>query len=209
MIRPEGMTGAAFGAASDGDARLDLDARNRLSAELGISADWATVSQVHGDTAVEARNPGPQGEADALLTSVVGLPLVIATADCVPVILEGGNGVGVVHAGWRGLAAGVITEAREAAGAIGIVLERAAIGPSVGPCCYEVGPEVIAQLGDFEATTDAGTTSIDLVAAARHQLEGLEIWESDSCTKSDRRFHSHRRDGTPNRQVTVAWLPSA
>ncbi|MDH3425530.1 MAG: polyphenol oxidase family protein [Acidimicrobiia bacterium] len=209
MIRPQGLKGAAFGAASDGDARIESNSRVRISRQLGISAEWATISQIHGSVAVEARNPGPQGEADALLTSVVDLPLAIGSADCVPVVLEGDNGVAVVHAGWRGIVAGVITEARAAAVATGVALERAAIGPAIGPCCYEVGPEVVEQLPQFEAESEGGAPSIDLFAAARHQLEGLQIWESEFCTMSDRRYHSHRRDATPDRQVTVAWLPLA
>ena len=90
---------------------------------------------------------------------------------------------------------------------IGDTPRRAAIGPSIGPCCYEVGEEVRAAIGEFSATTTLGAPSVDLWAASEAQLAGLAIWRADRCTFTDGGFWSYRRDGTPNRQIAVAWVP--
>ena len=102
---------------------------------------------VDGSTVLAVTAPGPAGEADALFTAEPGLPLVVATADCAPIVLEGPDVVAVVHAGWRGAVAGVVPAALEAIAEAGHVIERAAIGPTIGACCYEVGPEVADRLG--------------------------------------------------------------
>lgn len=208
MIRPDGFRGAAFGDASDGDARRDASTRNRLSSRLGISEHWASLRQVHGVAVLEVTGPGDQGEADAAWTAVPGLPLVIATADCLPVILEGDRAVGVAHAGWRGAAAGVVGALRQAMEEAGMPPARAAIGPGIGACCFEVGPEVAARFPGHESETDRGMVSVDLAAAVSDALVGLEVWRSPDCTMGDDRYRSHRRDGTPERQVAIAWLPA-
>ncbi len=209
MIRPPGFTGAAFGTAADGDGRADEDARKRISAQLGIPDQWAWPRQVHGGTVLRAGRPGDQGEGDAIWTTAARLPAAVATADCFPVIVEAPGAVGVVHAGWRGVVAGVATRARDALDALGAPVERAAIGPGIGPCCYEVGPDVSGPLGDHLATTTWGTRSVDLAAAVAAQLPGIEVWRAGRCTRCDPAFHSYRRDRTAARQVAVGWLPSA
>lgn len=160
------------------------------------------MHQVHGGVVLQVARPGPAGEADALLTDEPGLPLAVRTADCVPVIIHADTAVAVVHAGWRGLAAGVIANALEA------LAEhhprRAAIGPSIGPCCYEVGPEVIEAL-EAPATTTWGTASVDLWSAAERQLPNIEVWRADLCTRCEASFHSFRESGTDLRQTTVGW----
>lgn len=209
MIRPDGMVGAAFGTAVDGDGRFDSLSRSNIASALGISVDWATMDQVHGSDVVVVDQPGPQGTADAMFTSISDLPLVVAAADCVPVAVEGDGVAAVVHAGWRGMASGIIAGLRRAVADAGFTLARAAIGPSVGPCCYEVGPEVAAVLTGHEARTNQGTLSVDLWGAARGQLDGLDIWVAEICTMCGDGFHSHRADGTAERQIALAWLPSA
>lgn len=208
MIRPEGFRGAAFGDASDGDARRDPEARSLISTSLGISDRWAWLRQVHGADVVPVDEPGDQGEADAAYTTVPGLPIAVSTADCLPVILEGDRAVGVAHAGWRGAAAGVVGMLRRAMEEAGVPPTRAAVGPGIRPCCFEVGPEVAERFPGHTSETDWGTRSVDLPAAVAADLEGLEVWVSSDCTRGDARYHSHRRDGTPERQVTVAWLPA-
>jgi hypothetical protein len=84
---------------------------------------------------------------------------------------------------------------------------RAAIGPGIGPCCFEVGEEVAGGLDRFRAQTTWGTTSVDLGSAIRSELPGIEIWSADSCTLHDRDWFSYRRDQTSARQATVGWLP--
>ncbi|HSM01911.1 MAG TPA: polyphenol oxidase family protein [Acidimicrobiia bacterium] len=208
MIRPEGFRGVAFGDASDGDARQDPGARSRISASLGISDRWAWLRQVHGAGVAAVTGPGDGGEADAAFTVVPGLPIAVSTADCLPVMLEGDGAVGVAHAGWRGAAAGVVRAVRRAMENAGVPPSRAAIGPGIGPCCFEVGSEVADRFPGHASETGWGTLSVDLPAAVAADLEGLRIWMSRDCTRGDDRFHSYRRDGTSARQVAIAWLPA-
>jgi YfiH family protein len=207
MIRPPEFRGAAFGAAADGDARKSLAARHSIAEALDIPDAWAWVNQVHGNDVVRAERAGLVGSADALFATHPGIPLMVATADCVPVIIEAPDAVAVVHAGWRGTVAGVV------AGTIAVLQreghrpDRAAIGPAIGPCCYEVGSDVADRLHDFRSTTRAGTRSVDLPRAVAAQLVGLEVWQSGLCTHHDVDFHSYRRNATSQRQVAVAWMP--
>lgn len=207
MIRPEGFRGAAFGTAADGDPRTDPGRLAAMASALGISAEWATISQIHGDVVLVAEVPGHLGEGDAIVTAVPDLPIVVATADCVPVIVEAEGAVAVVHAGWRGLGAGTIAAALGRLRALGHEPSRAAVGPAVGPCCYEVGADVADRFGAFTTTTTWGTPSVDLGAAAEAQLAGLAVWRSGRCTLTDPDLHSHRQNGTSSRQVAVAWVP--
>ncbi len=207
MIRPEGFRGAAFGTLREGDARIDAAARGRFAARLGISDEWAYLTQVHGDGVRAVTAAGLQGDGDAMFTTT-SIPLAVGTADCVPVILEGPDVVAVIHAGWRGAAAGVIRAALEAIRDAGLVVERAAIGPAISPSCYEVGDEVAAHFPGFVTTTRWGSPSIDLPAVVADQLGEVSIWRSPTCTFTDERFASYRQNRTELRQVTVAWLPA-
>ncbi|MDJ0960187.1 MAG: polyphenol oxidase family protein [Acidimicrobiia bacterium] len=207
MIRPDGFRGAAFGTLRDGDARVDASGRSRLAARLGIPGDWAFLTQVHGDVVHHVTTPGLQGDGDAMFTTT-SIPIAVATADCVPVILEGPGVVAVVHAGWRGAVAGVVGATLDAIRDAGLRVDRAAIGPAISPDCYEVGDEVADQLPAFVAKTRWGTQSIDLPAAVSDQLGDLPVWRSSTCTYTDERFASYRQNRTDLRQVAVAWLPS-
>ena len=204
MIRPPGMRGTAFSSPNDGDMRAATANRTRFSRGLGISDRWATARQVHGSEVLEAEAAGSLGDGDGLFTSTVGLPLAVFVADCVPVVLEADGAVGVAHAGWRGLAAGVVTATRERMIGRGFVPLRAAIGPSIGPCCYEVGHDVSQRLAGFRAETTWGTSSVDLWSAAEAQLEGMEVIRTDLCTMHTGSF-SHRRSATSDRLAAVAW----
>ncbi len=207
MIRPDGFRGAAFGTVAAGDARYDRQSRRAVSKALGISSHWATVTQVHGARVVEAESAGALGEADAIFTLGTGLPLSIATADCVPVIIEGAEVAAVVHVGWRGAAAGVVDEVLSALDARGATPERAAIGPAIGPCCYEVGDEVAGQIPGHASRTSWGSVSVDLAGFVAERLSPLRTWRSDRCTYTAADLYSYRRDRTRKRQVAVAWLP--
>jgi YfiH family protein len=209
MIRPPGLSGAAFGSAVHGNGRDDPEARSRISALLGIPDAWAWMGQVHGASVIRARRPGRLGEGDAAFTTVAGLPLVVATADCLPVVLEGRGGVGIAHAGWRGVVGGVVEALRGAMTAAGVPPTRAAIGPGIGPCCFEVGPDVAARFaGHRVVSTLWGTESVHLSGAVRDRLAGLEVWAADECTMCNPEYRSYRRDATEERQVGVAWLRS-
>lgn len=204
MISP--FPGAAFTTAADGDQRSDDAARRRTAAALGIAGSWATVRQVHGAAVVEARGPGDQGEADALFTRRAGLPLAVFTADCLGVVVAADRGMGVAHAGWRGLAAGVVEALVGAMEAAGLEPQRAAIGPSIGPCCYEVGTVVATRFPTRLAETTWGTRSVDLAGAAVDALAGLPVVAVGACTLHAPGSFSHRRDATTARMAAIGWL---
>lgn len=208
MIRPPGFAGAVFGTTDIGDLRTDALRRTAFSNELGIASDWAFANQVHGATVVVATAPGNQGDADAIVTASPGLPVAVATADCVPVIIEAATAVAVVHAGWRGAAAGVVPAALLSLEDRGHEAQRAAIGPAIGPCCYEVGSEVTMLFPGYESRTNWGTDSVDIPGFIHSQLAALEVWRSDECTYTSGRLFSWRRDATEERQMAVAWLPT-
>ena len=210
MIQPPVPTksgsGVAFSDASDGDVRGDDTRRAALARRLGISDRWATLTQVHGSKVVEVDRPGDHGEADAMFTSIAGLPLAIFTADCAGVVVRAPGAVGVAHAGWRGAATRVAEALLTAMRGAGFEPASAAIGPAVGPCCLEVGPEVSARFDGFTARTSWDSESIDLGKAITAQLDGLEIWAASRCTLHEPGWFSHRRDGTLARMATIAWL---
>jgi YfiH family protein len=173
------------------------------------------VVQVHGRRVVRVTAAGdaPLGEADALVCDVPGVAIGIVTADCLPVLVATPSGaVAAAHAGWRGLAAGVLHAAVEALDAIAPDVDRAVavIGPHIGACCYEVDAPVVRALADrFGDTLDAALAparpshfDLDLAALAAVDLERAGIPArgiaalSNACTACDReRLHSYRRDG--------------
>jgi YfiH family protein len=194
-------------------AEYGLEARERLREQLGV--DWlARTYQVHGTT-VQLIRDGAQGEddveADGQATSQRCVGALVLTADCLPVALGTSNAVAMVHAGWRGLAAGVLEEGvraiEELANADEIV---AIIGPGAGPCCYEVGGEVHAVFGGDHSGDHSAGRHIDLKAIARDRLLAAgvsEVQDIAACTICDERFFSYRREGVrAGRQGGVAWL---
>ena len=199
----------------------DAVTRNRDLLQAQIAGGMAMVRQVHGarvvqrDDPTQVSGPAPAGdldEADGQVTSRPGIAPVVLTADCLPVVVAGGGAVAVLHAGWRGLADGVleagVAQVRMLAGR-----ERlsAAIGPGAGGCCYEVGEEVRVRFAAYEKASQ-GDGKLDLKAIAREQLRraGVErIHDVGLCTmcSSPSLFFSHRRDrGVTGRQAGVAWL---
>lgn len=209
MIRPPGFRGTAFLMADDGDPRHDIAARDSMAKRLGLPDTWAFPTQVHGASVVEATGGGRLGDADAVFTRTSAVAVAVATADCVPVVLEGTQGAAVIHAGWRGAITGVVPATLERLSQSGVTVDRAAIGPSIGPCCYEVGADVAAQFGDHVATTRRGSVSVDIAGLLTSQLVGIDVWRSDVCTFDHADYHSYRATGTRERQVAVAWLPAA
>jgi copper oxidase (laccase) domain-containing protein len=113
----------------------------------------------------------------------------------------------IVHAGWRGVVAGVVRQAVHVMEAKGDRACGAVIGPHIGPCCYEVGPDVVDAIGGHGAMTKSGRPSVDLGAAVREQLGGIDVEDTGMCTMHEPRFHSYRQDATKQRQVAVAWIP--
>ena len=207
MNLPPGVDGVAFTDGADGDQRNDLTARSAVSSWLGISRRWATVRQVHGTMVRRATTPGEIDEADALWTDVPGLPLAVFTADCFGVALKAESAVGVAHAGWRGAVEGVVAVLRQEMTARGHEPKQAALGPGIGPCCFEVGAEVAERFPQDHAETSWGATSVDLVASIRRQLEGVEVWVSGACTMHHPGLFSHRENRTLLRHATIVWIP--
>ncbi len=151
-------------------------------------------------------------DADGHATAARGIGAVVLAADCLPVALGGGRGVAMLHAGWRGLAAGVLEQGvralREIGGRGPLV---AAIGPGAGVCCYEVGPEVHAAFAAHDASSPFREDDrLDLRAIARERLLAAgvgTVLDVQACTICDERFFSHRRQGgQAGRQAGVAWL---
>lgn len=204
MIRPR--PGVALTDAADGDVKGDLEVRRRVSASLGVSSEWAWVHQQHGSAVLAVATPGPAGDADALFTTTPGLPLAVFGADCLVIVVGGKGGIGVAHAGWRGLAEGVVSSLVLAMRGAGIDPSWATLGPAAGTCCYEVGAEVAGRFPAQTRRTTEGATFLDLADAATAQLKGLAVWNWDRCTVHDLQFFSHRRDRTERRQAALGWL---
>jgi len=159
----------------------------------------ATLRQVHSAMPLVADEPGCAGEGDALMTNRRGLAVSVRTADCLPILIADPQArvVAAIHAGWRGTAAGIVRRTvEEMTGKFGTDPSglRAAIGPGIGVCCYQVGDEVARQFGL------SGPILLDLAAENRRQLveaglAGAHIDLLNRCTFCDpARFHSYRRD---------------
>jgi polyphenol oxidase len=217
------------------DPRRALANRRRVATVLGLAGrPWALARQVHSATVLRVEagrlGPGPPegkpplGDGDGLVTADPGVVLAVLTADCAPVLLAdpAARVVGAVHAGWRGLAAGVVEAGVAAMAELGA--DPAAclglIGPAVGGCCYEVGPDVREAVGDRYpaalATTRDGRPALDPAAGAAQALEraGLEaanLRVAGECTVDlPERFFSHRRDhGVTGRQAGIIALGGA
>lgn len=163
-------------------------------------AGLATLKQVHSATCVPAEGrSGVLGEGDALLEDTPGAVVAVKTADCIPILLvdPAHRAVAAVHAGWRGTAAGIAPKAAAAMqarfGSDPAAL-HAAIGPGIGPCCYEVGPEVAAQF-DGQGRQHLDLPGINRRRLAEIGIPAARIYVSDLCTmcRPDE-FHSFRRD---------------
>ncbi len=192
----------------------DASRRRILRAAAGRPLDLAWLEQVHSARVREAR-PGPCGRGDALVTRRTGLALAVAAADCVPVVVAGPGRLAAIHAGWRGIAAGVVPRAVERLG--GEASELAAwIGPAIGPCCYEVGDDVAERVeaasGPRAVRAGArGRPHLDLPAAVAAQLAACGVHEASplaTCTRCHPELlWSYRRDGAAaGRNLTFAWL---
>jgi polyphenol oxidase len=204
----------AFLGRDDGSGDDLEGARGRLARELGerAPARAAENRQVHSARAVIAEH-GARPEADALVTTERDLGLAVYTADCLPVLIAGPTAIAAVHAGWRGLAAGVIEAAlarlSDPAGRL-----TAWIGPAMGPCCYQVSEEVASLVA--AASTAAAwiprrpRPHLDLPGAARAQLEARGVGDVRllvHCTGCESgRFWSYRRHGaTGRRNYALIW----
>ena len=195
--------------------------RRRLVRALALPAEPLWLNQVHGISVAVHDGTLVTPEADAAVTFEQGRVLAVLTADCLPVIFAGRDGrrVGVAHAGWRGLAAGVL---ERTVLALGVPAEQlvAWLGPAIGPAAFEVGGEVReafiatdAGAGAAFATNARGRWQADLGLLARRRLARLGLSDVSGgglCTFADaERFYSFRRDPRCGRMATLAWLTGA
>jgi YfiH family protein len=188
--------------------------RLTLAAVLGRDPGGVVMGrQVHGAKLREHRvaqttriyadvEPSPE-EVDAHSTSSPELTPLVMVADCLPVAMAGPRGVAMAHCGWRGLAGGIVAETAAA-----IDAQAAAVGPGIGPCCYEVGDEVLAEFEDLDGVAE--DRMLDLTAVARGLLARAgvtDVESADLCTKCNPElYYSHRRDGErTGRQAGLAW----
>ena len=213
-----------------GDARLGDQRR------LGDGGPWpvpeaprrlARIHQVHGADVVAVGDPVPAGcrawepgraplDADALVSSAVDTALCVLTADCGPVALGSPQGLhGAVHVGWRGLQAGVVEAAVGALRTMGADPVVAAVGPAIGPCCYEFSAAdldtLAARYGDgVRAHSARSRPALDLVAGIAAAVEGAgaTLVATGCCTGCSNRHFSHRVRRDQGRQAMLVWRPT-
>ncbi len=202
-----------------GDAPAAVAAnRHRLRRIAGLPAEPAWLDQTHGAEVVEAGDWAEPPAADASVSHRTGVVCAVMTADCLPVLFCAVNGaeVAVAHAGWRGLAGGVL-EATLAAMATPNGEIMAWLGPAIGPRAFEVGDEVrqrfVAADGDAAGAFVAhrpGRWLADIYALARRRLRKAgvtHLFGGDRCTYTERDlFFSYRRDGTTGRMASLIWI---
>jgi YfiH family protein len=227
--RVRGLVTTRSGGASRGPfAALNLGARvgddpsaverNRELLRSHLPADPVWLQQVHGADVIDAESAGALPRADAAVARTRHTVCAVLTADCLPVLLahRGGRAVGIAHAGWRGLAGGVI-EAAVARMAVPPAEVVAWLGPAIGPQAYQVGREV----HDAFVARDAGASAAfapseegkfvaDLYALARRRLAAAGVTAVSGggfCTYTDRdRFYSYRRERTTGRFASLVWM---
>ena len=197
-----------------GDVPERADENRRIACEA-IGADLEKLAlnyQVHSSRVLRAA-PAMRGEhADGLWTDEPGLPILAMSADCLPIVLARTGmekpAVAVLHAGWKGLLAGIV---ESGADALGRGTLTAAIGPGIGPCCYEVGEEVATPFRERFGDDVVRESHLDLWTSAERALRaaGIErVTRFDRCTACEpETFFSHRRDaGRTGRQGVIAYV---
>ena len=192
-------------------------ARNRAILRACLPAEPAWVKQVHGTAVIEAARAAPDTEADGAVTRSPGTVCAVMTADCLPVLLSDREGrrAGIAHAGWRGLAGGVVENVVHAMGVPPQDL-IAYVGPGIGARRYEVGEDVhkaFVERNPAAATSFVprrnGTCLVDLYGLARQRLAAAgvaEVHGGEFCTASEERFFSFRRDRATGRMASLIWL---
>lgn len=209
----------------DGDFRVDAPAEELAARRRHLApGPWTWLRQVHGADLIDVERAGEGAglEADGSVTSVTGAVLAVQTADCAPVVLIGDGAIAAVHAGWRGIVAGIIPGAIERLIGSGRGPLRAVLGPCIEASAYEFGSDdletVVAAAGEqARSVTSTGAPALDLAAAVEAQCRAGGVISFERVPEpgpggSPRdddpapRWYSHRRFGDRGRQVTVAWL---
>ena len=219
-----GVSSGAFSSFNMGDHVGDLAEkviknRARLLHLCGLRRVGQWLRQVHGVAVVEAKDDGKVREADAVFSREKQMPCVVMTADCLPVFFTDTKGsvVAVAHAGWRGLATGVL---EETVAALNVPVKDLLVwlGPAIGRHYFEVGSEVRREFIDHNLACDEGFKPnyhsrgkyfADLYKLARIRLKHIgctEVYGGNYCTWKDPRFYSYRKEGTTGRMASVIWL---
>lgn len=212
------MLASQFTDKRHGDLAVDGDPAALAARRRDLfSGPWTWLRQVHGATVVVVDEPGQHAgaEADAAVTTVHGAVLAVHTADCAPLLLEGRHGIGVVHAGWRGLVDGVIEATAAALDQLGSPPTDAWLGPCIRPRCYEFGAEELDVVADrygptVRAQTAWGTPALDLAAGVAEACRrlGIRLEDDGTCTACSPHHYSYRARREAGRQALVARLGS-
>jgi len=202
-----------------GDLRIDGDPAALAARRAALHpAPWTWLRQEHGDRVVVVTRPGEHAgaAADAAVTTTAGAPIAVHTADCAPVLLVGDGAVGVAHAGWRGLVAGVVEATAATMADLGHPPRAATLGGCIRARCYEFGEADLARVAarygpGVAATTAWGTPALDVAAAVRAACDrlGVPLDDLGICTACSGDHHSHRARADRGRQALVAWLAEA
>jgi YfiH family protein len=225
--RSHGNVSSVGGEGAEGGLGARERLRERCGADVllrGYQVHGTVVGRVYADGARRGTPAGgddlpdarawhdgeaqPGFRADGHAVAAPGVAAMVLAADCLPVVLGAQGAVAALHAGWRGLAAGVLEQGVRALREVGGAGEIVAVaGPCAGECCYEVGEEVHAAFGDAHRSG----ALLDLRAIAHDRLRAAgvaEVRDVRGCTICDERFFSHRREGPrAGRQAALAWLP--
>jgi polyphenol oxidase len=200
----------------DGPERV-TENRRRLAAKARVAGERVVMGwQVHGSDLREWDGPAPENayaepgdkelpRVDGHLTEQPGLGMLVLVADCYPVALSDGRRAAMLHCGWRPLAGGIV----EKAVASFDMAPAAAVGPGIGGCCYEVGPEVLEQFADVPQAADGRMLDLRRVIGARLEAAGVgEVYHLDRCTSClpDLYFSHRRDDGLTGRQAGLCVL---
>ncbi len=188
--------------------------RKKLVSALSLPAEPVWVNQVHSERVIEVTSPAVSPvSADGSYTRESGVVLAVFVADCLPIILasESGDEIAVLHAGWRGLASGIVAQG---AARFSSPATYAWVGPGIGPCHYEVGSDVRRQFADYDNAFSAGRDEdhwmldIKQIALAELQSQGIrDISVGDRCTYCDPgRYYSARRDAECGRMAALVWI---
>lgn len=208
-----------LGIRTDDDPARVVENRMRLCAAVGADPDGATMAwQRHGANVARARprgivTPGTvYDHCDGLWSDEPGRAMLLLSADCLPIAIARADdrapAVAILHAGWRGLLAGIVAAGARALGGGRLA---AAIGPGIGPCCYEVGEDVATPFREAFGDDVVRDARLDLWTSAERALRAAgvaSVERLDLCTACDeRRFFSHRRDrGRTGRQGVIAYV---
>ena len=210
-----GLVKVVFTDSSDGDFQVDSRPDQlSLNRSKVIDLPWTWVRQVHGKRVVVVGQPGEAAgeEADGVVTAAVECPISVTTADCSPVVLVGSNAVAALHAGWRGLEAGIIESGAKILTELGAKPVTTFLGAHITSANYEFGAADIDRIANLygnsvRSSTLEGLPALDMYAgvSAACEIAGWPVPEVAPCTSSTNWF-SHRLRSDSGRQAAVAWI---